>query len=109
MKEYQYMPPNKPALNGGLYTGEPFKGPWGNVPVIADAVYMTHVNLQSANPPPNAKIQYSPYGIRPGNNIHNYEGIKEFSDVHNLHCRMHETSKDKIKSYNCFQSDLGLW
>ena len=109
MNDYKYIPPNKPVLNGGLYTGEPFKGPWGNVPVIADTVYLVNENLKSVNPPPNAGIQYAPYGVRPGNNFHKFEGIKEFSDKHNLHCRMHQKSDEKIKSYNCFQSDLGLW
>lgn len=28
-------PPRK--LNGGLYTGEPFAGDWGNVPIVPDA------------------------------------------------------------------------
>lgn len=50
------IPP--PALNGGLYTGEPFKGPWGNVPVVPDTDYMINVNLRSARPPPEALTQY---------------------------------------------------
>jgi hypothetical protein len=54
--------------NGGLFTGEKADGPWGSVPVIPDAVYMTHVNLRSAEPPPGATSQY-PGGPRPGNNI----------------------------------------
>lgn len=29
------LPPRK--LNGGLYTGEPFAGDWGNVPVVPDS------------------------------------------------------------------------
>ena len=68
------IPP--PALNGGLYTGAPFlpNAPWGNVPVIPDADYMTHVNLKSANPPPEALSQY-PGGPRPGNNNQTMPGV----------------------------------
>jgi hypothetical protein len=44
----------KPSLNGGLYTGEPFKGDWGNVYVKPDVVYMNNVNLITANPPKNS-------------------------------------------------------
>ena len=29
------VPPRK--INGGLYVGEPFAGPWGNVPIEPDA------------------------------------------------------------------------
>ena len=29
------IPPRK--LNGGLYTGEPFAGDWGNVPIVPDS------------------------------------------------------------------------
>ena len=62
-------PPNKPELNGGLYTGEAFKGPWGNVPVIPDEIALTHTVLKLGNtPPPGATKQFSPYTIRPGNN-----------------------------------------
>lgn len=64
-----FVPPPKPSLNGGLYTGEPFAkdAPYANVPVVPDAGYMIHYNLRSANPPPDAIYQY-PGGERPGNN-----------------------------------------
>jgi hypothetical protein len=53
-------------VNGGLYTGEPAKGPWGNVPVVPSQ-YGLSQNLLSANPPPNAeKLYMDP--PRPGNN-----------------------------------------
>lgn len=70
------VPPPEPSLNGGLYTGEPFKpnAPWGNVPVVPDAAYMTHINLRSANPPVDAIYQY-PGNVRPGNNFQEMPGV----------------------------------
>ena len=62
---YSMNPPEQ--FNGGLYTGEPFNGPHGNIPVIPTAYYMTHVNLKSANPPPGAMNQDIGEN-RPGNN-----------------------------------------
>lgn len=56
--------PRKP--NGGLYTGETAKGPWGNYGVIPDAQYYTE-NLRSANPPPDFQYQ-TVTTLRPGNN-----------------------------------------
>jgi hypothetical protein len=72
----QLRPHNVPPapLNGGLYTGEPFKGPWGNVPVIPDVDYMTSINLRSANPPVEALMHY-PGGPRAGNNKQNMPGV----------------------------------
>lgn len=65
----KHTAPNKPELNGGLYTGEPFKGPWGNFPVIADEIPLTGNTLKQGNtPPPGATQQFNPYMIRPGNN-----------------------------------------
>lgn len=69
------IPP--PAPNGGLYTGTPFAGPWGNVPVIPDVDYMTHINLKSANPPKEALMQY-PGGVRLGNNHQTMPGVQGF-------------------------------
>lgn len=63
-----FSPIPKPSLNGGLYTGEPYlkNAPWANVPVVPCAAYMNHINLRSANPPPNALFQMQP-NVRPGN------------------------------------------
>lgn len=65
-----YEPPPAPTLNAGLYTGMPFApgAPWGNVPVVPDAGYMTSVNLLSANPPPGAISQFAETSFRVGNN-----------------------------------------
>ena len=47
-----------PVHNGGLYTGAPFAGPWGNIPVTQTDAHMIHNNLRSAEPPPGATKQY---------------------------------------------------
>lgn len=78
------LPPRD--LNGGLYTGEPFKkdAPWANVPVIPDVTYMMQYNLLSANPPPGVAHHY-PGTIRPGNNEYDMQGIEKISK-YNLFC-----------------------
>lgn len=56
-------------LNGGWFTGEPFRkgAGWADVPVLPEAGYMISTNLKSADPPPGATSQY--VGVpRPGNN-----------------------------------------
>ena len=37
------FPPRK--VNGGLYTGEPFQGDWGNRPFFPDQGYIANANL----------------------------------------------------------------
>lgn len=80
VSQLNYVPPPKPSLNGGLYTGQPFQkdAPWANIPVIPDVDYMTNVNLRSANPPPRALYQY-PGNTRPGNNYQANTGLKEYT------------------------------
>lgn len=75
----------KPSLNGGLYTGEKFKGAWGNIYVQPDVVSMTNKNLISANPPQHALTQYGDI-IRPGNSVPNFHNIHKFSNNHNIIC-----------------------
>lgn len=69
------LPPR--ALNGGLYTGEPFAegAPYANIPVFPDTGFMIHYNLLHADPPPAAKYHYPGGGNRPGNNIAITPGI----------------------------------
>ena len=96
------VPPPPPSLNGGLYTGEPFlKGaPWGNVPVIPDVSYMTHVNLRSANPPLAAIYQY-PGNIRPGNNFQEMPGVSTIKK-YNVQCSTpSEVSVQKCPCNKC--------
>ena len=61
------IPPR--ALNGGLYTGEPFAmgAPWGNVPITPEANVLVGAALHSANPPPRA-MAHVPGNTRIGNN-----------------------------------------
>ena len=75
-KQEIYQQPPSRALNGGWFTGEPFKkdSPYGTVPVFPDTGYMIHYNLRSANPPPGAIYQY-PGHTRTGNNYNNTIGI----------------------------------
>lgn len=81
------VPPPPRRLNGGLYTGQPFEkdAPWANLSVIPEAGYMTYVNLRSANPPPDALMQY-PGNIRPGNNYQYMPGVSRLSIKTNLWC-----------------------
>jgi len=66
--------PNVPcpprAVNGGLYTGKPAQGNWGNYPVIPEPHILAE-NLLSANPPPIAAKQPVSFN-RPGNNYVKY-------------------------------------
>jgi hypothetical protein len=85
-----------PKLNGGLYTGQPFQGNWGNVPVKPDTVYLNNQNLRSANPPNEALVQYGDI-IRPGNSVPEFVNIHKFSDKHNIVCTG-SYAKDGYKS-----------
>jgi hypothetical protein len=71
------VPPPPPSLNGGLYTGEPFRkgAPYANIPVTPDADFLIHHNLRSADPPGPALTQY-PGGLRPGNNFQEMPGVR---------------------------------
>lgn len=68
MSSTQNLIPPAP-LNGGLFTGEPFKedAPWRSFPVTPCTSYLNHYNLRSANPPVQALFQ-SGANTRPGNN-----------------------------------------
>lgn len=81
------IPP--PSLNGGLYTGEPFRQGAGhaNIPIIPDAGFMTHYALRSANPPEEALYQY-PASIRPGNNTPIMPGVNKYADgKYGIYCQ----------------------
>lgn len=74
------------SVNGGLYTGEPFKpgAPWANVPVVPEADTYTQ-NLASANPPPDAI--FIPSYSRLGNNTVNHFTHQPYGDNYNFMCR----------------------
>ena len=75
------MPP--PSYNAGLYTGPPFEGPWGNVPVTPTAAGTTHDALRSANPPPGATRMYATGGTnRPGNSFSAKPGVNHYNGGH---------------------------
>jgi hypothetical protein len=89
MERVGYIPPPKPSLNGGLYTGEEFEitGGHRNYPVKPDSVNYHVNNLKSANPPPGVLHQF-PDSIRPGNNLPDTValGLSRYSDQHSIMC-----------------------
>lgn len=72
------IPP--PKVNGGLYTGEPATGPWGNYPVIPEPHELSK-NLLSADPPPNAEKILVSYN-REGNNNVKYDDYEPYDKAH---------------------------
>lgn len=78
---YDPMPP--PSYNAGLYTGPPFDGPWGNIPVTPTSAGTTHNALRSANPPPGATQMYATGGTnRPGNSFSAKPGVNHYNGGH---------------------------
>lgn len=105
--EVGYIPPPKPSLNGGLYTGEPFKSDslYKNFPVKPDAVYMNTENLKSARPSvPNVSFQF-PDGFRPGNNLPDTQafGLSRYGNEHSILCTHYQpqTNVSCNSSANC--------
>lgn len=95
------IPPRE--LNGGLYTGEPFRpnAAYANFPAIPDAGYLIHYNLRSANPPPQALFQY-PTNDRIGNNTAIMPGIsKETGKLYNIACRNVDANTFLEESCKC--------
>jgi hypothetical protein len=83
-----------PDKLGQLYTGQPFleNAPWRVFPTIPEAAWMTHINLRSANPPPQAIMQMT-YGNRSGNNtgiqipgITTFTGNETLKGPYNIPC-----------------------
>jgi hypothetical protein len=75
------MPP--PSYNAGLYTGLPFEGPWGNIPITPTAAGTTHDALRSANPPPGATQMYATGATnRPGNSYSAKPGVNHYDGGH---------------------------
>lgn len=74
----------QPSYNAGLYTGPPFDGPWGNIPVTPTAAGTTHDALRSANPPPGARNMYATGATnRPGNSFSAKPGVNHYNGGHN--------------------------
>jgi hypothetical protein len=78
------IPPRK--VNGGLYTGEQAKGPWGCYSVIPEAYIYTTENLKSANPPPGAMDTIPGGDTRVGNSVQLFPSHKKYNGSLNLHC-----------------------
>ena len=99
-----------PSPNGGLYTGEPFKGPWGNVPVTPDTVHMTTSSLKSGNNPPAAALTQFGNILRPGNNNMRLEKYmaERTDDRTNIFCTNNTAVKKptpmKCKSFDTWAS-----
>ena len=94
----------KPCPNGGLYTGELFAGPWGNVPVVPDTVHMTTHTLKSASPPGAALSQFG-NNQRPGNNGMRLDHslVQRFGEKHAIYCTnplSKKTPLEKCKSFD---------
>lgn len=69
-----------PSYNAGLYTGIPFAGPWGNVPVAPTTTNHINNNLKSANPPPGGDVSY-PGTQRLGNNYQAMPGVEPYQST----------------------------
>ena len=76
------LPPQR--LNGGWFTGEPFRkgAGWATVPVIPEAGHMTSDTLLSANPPPGATTQSVGYP-RAGNNCQTMPNVMHLESPNN--------------------------
>ena len=66
-----------PSYNAGLYTGVPFNGPWGNIPVAPTTTNMINNNLKSANPPPGTQRLGNNYQAMPG--VGNYQSTSKIN------------------------------
>ena len=110
------IPPKQPELNGGLYTGEPFNGPWGNVPVVPDVTTLTQHTLGIGNEiVPGADAQFHPTLLRPGNNIPiAMNHLQSIGSEYHIGCttnvrQMHTTTDNHIRSYDKSYDVSGKW
>lgn len=78
-----------PSYNAGLYTGTPFRGPWGNLDVRPTTTNYIHHNLKSANPPPGATILY-PGTERLGNNYQAMPGVNAYQSTSQVNWGPHK-------------------
>ena len=90
------VPPKAPELNGGLYTGEAFAGPWGNVPVVPDVTELTTKTLLMQTHEPMGTLatqQFDPTVLRPGNNAPLAFPMGRYSSNANFACSTFPTEK----------------
>ena len=78
-----------PSYNGGLYTGVPFNGPWGNIPAAPTTPKMINNNLNSANPPPGGNVMY-PGTQRLGNNYQAMPGVGNYRSTSKINWGPHK-------------------
>lgn len=91
MLGYSYIEAEEPIqipprqVNGGLYTGEPFKenAPWGNRPIIPEAHIMVS-NLASQHPGAQDMI---PGTTRLGNNTQVFPNHEKYNTSYQFMCR----------------------
>ena len=67
-----------PVKNGGIYRGPQSNKPWNPIYVTPTATNYINNNLNSANPPPTATIQYVSTN-RLGNNYSATPGVKWYN------------------------------
>ena len=74
MNSCSALPPSD--VNCGWFTGTPFKAGagWACVPVVPDSHHLLTKTLLSANPPPNATLQYQENN-RPGNHCQKMSAV----------------------------------
>ena len=122
-----------PPYNGGLYTGAPFSGPHGSIPVTPTAANYIHNNLRSASGTPGTTTQYPTAATsRPGNNFSAMPGVSHFAKQgtgpHNILCtgdvdpmakgsvasggkrrrRVRKTTRSNVRKYKIRKSRGGL-
>lgn len=91
MLQYSYIDPEEPIgvpsrlVNGGLYTGQPFKqnAPWGNIAIEPEAHKMV-TKLASVHPGAQDMI---PGTTRPGNNTQTFPNHEGYGPQYSFMCR----------------------
>ena len=73
-------------VNGGLYTGEAAKGPWGCYSIVPEAYIYTTENLKSADPPPRGMDMIPGGDTRVGNSVQLFPGYHKQNNSINMRC-----------------------
>jgi hypothetical protein len=103
LKAYENLKIPPPSLNGGLYTGEPFRegSSHANIPIIPETGYINHYVMRGANPPTESLYQY-PGGFRPGNNNPIMPGVQPYKDgKYGIMCQTAPQKPTISKKCNC--------
>jgi hypothetical protein len=105
-----WSPVPPPALNGGLYTGQPFAkdAPWGNIPVRPTSAYMINQNLRSSSIAPIGALFQMTAGYRAGNNscdlmpgVTRFTGDENFGPFRDILCLPCFQKVAELKKTNC--------